>query len=185
VKFIQNDQIIKTAPLIRNEGSSYSSEPFDVPSGDFKIFVEGWDSNKNPIFREFTDDFTMDYEQGLKNEEKIEIENGVSQVIFTAVGKKPLIVYDSFNKKYHGRHLDDNSQTLIIDNPPNGIWTVHSEDGFSYSIRSGGFEEKTFEYGFSLEIPNSKNEISYQPIFGKSANLIEFYFVSNSNKFQV
>ncbi len=39
---------------MKNDESSYSSDPFDVPSGEFKIFVEGWDSIGIPIFQEFT-----------------------------------------------------------------------------------------------------------------------------------
>jgi hypothetical protein len=117
--------------------------------------------------------FRKDYKQGSKNMELIEIQKGVSQVIFTAVGKKPsMMVYDSFNKKYQGRALGDNGQTLIVDNPSNGIWTVHSEDGFSYSIEIGGLVEDTYDYGFSLEIPNNKRETSYQPIIGKPIHSI-------------
>ncbi len=67
-----------------NDESSYSSDPFDVPSGQFKIFIEGWDSIGNPIIREFT-----------------------------------------------------------VDNI-----------------------EETFEYGFSLEVPSNKNEVSDQSIKG-------------------
>jgi hypothetical protein len=55
-KIVQNDQIIKTVSLHKNSESGYSSDPFVVPSGEFKIFIEGSDSNKNPILREYTVD---------------------------------------------------------------------------------------------------------------------------------
>jgi hypothetical protein len=49
---VQNDQIIKSVTLHKNDEFSYSSEPFAVPSGEFKIFIEGWDLNGSPILRE-------------------------------------------------------------------------------------------------------------------------------------
>ncbi len=51
-KIVQNDQIIKTVSLHKNGEFSYSSEPFVVPSGQFTIFIEGWDFNGSPILRE-------------------------------------------------------------------------------------------------------------------------------------
>ncbi len=85
-KIVEKDEITKDIPLMKNDESSYSSDPFDVPFRQFKIFIEGWDSSKNPIFREFT-------------------------------------IYD-------------------------GI-------------------DEAFKYGFSLEVPSNKNEVSDQPIKGK------------------
>jgi hypothetical protein len=85
-KVVQNETIVEDKPLMKNDESSYSSDPFDVPSGEFEIFIEGWDSSKNPIFREFT------------------IDDGVEEI---------------------------------------------------------------FEYGFSLEVPSNKNEVSDQSIKGK------------------
>ncbi len=58
--------------VARNDESSYSSEPFDIPSGDFKIFIEGRDSNKNPIFKEFIID---DIDNGNDNGNKDEFES--------------------------------------------------------------------------------------------------------------
>lgn len=115
-----------------------------------------------------------DHKYSLKNVDKVDVDSGVSQVTFTVVGKKPkLIVYDSFNKMYQGKHLGDNGQTLTIDNPQNGTWTVHSEDSSPYSIEIGGLVENTFDYGFSLNIPSTKSETSYQPIAGN------FYYIGS------
>jgi hypothetical protein len=108
------------------------------------------------------------YKEGSRNVEKIEIPNGVAQVTFTVVGKNPsLTVYDSANKKYEGIILGDNAQSLIIDNPQSGTWTAHSEDKVAYSLQIGGLVEETFDYGFSLGVPNSKNETLYRPFIGK------------------
>ncbi len=98
----------------------------------------------------------------------------MTQVIFTVVGKNPsLTVYDSSNKKYQGVKLGDNAQSLIIDNPLNGTWTVYSEDNVAYSVEVGGLVEGTFDYGFSLEVPISKNETFYRPIIGKILHLFK------------
>jgi hypothetical protein len=164
-KIIQNDQIIKIVSLHKNGEFSYSSEQFDVPSGEFKIFIEGWDSNGSPLLREFT--FDVSPKPIPKNVEKIEIPNGVTQVIFTAKGKKQsLKVYDSFGKEYVGTALGDDSEFIVINNPSVGTWTVHSEDGFSYSFRNEPLVAK-FVYGFSLSIPNRKEDTVDKPIKGK------------------
>jgi hypothetical protein len=55
-KLVQNETTIEDIPLMKTDESSYSSDPFDIPSGEFEIFIEGWDSNCNPIFQEFTVD---------------------------------------------------------------------------------------------------------------------------------
>jgi hypothetical protein len=165
MKVLQNDQIIKDIPLIKNGDFSYSSDQFDVPSGEFTIFIEGSVSNKNPILREFTVDVIP--KPIPKNVEKIEIPDGVTQVIFTAKGKKQsLKVIDSSGKEYVGIPLGDDSEFIIINNPSVGTWTVHSEDGFSYSLRNEPLVAK-FVYGFSLEIPNSKEDTVDKPIKGK------------------
>jgi hypothetical protein len=123
----------------------------------------------------YADLFSKDYKKGSKNVDKIEIQNGVTQLIFTVVGKNPsLTIYDSAEKKYEGIKLGDNAQSLIIDNPQNGTWTVHSEDKLAYSIKVGGLVEDTFDYGFSLGVPNSKNETLYRPIIG------EFHYPSTN-----
>jgi hypothetical protein len=112
--------------------------------------------------------YSKDYQKESKNVEKVEIQDGVTQVTITVVGKKPsLTVYDSANKKYQGIKVGDNAQSLIIDNPRNGTWTVHSEDKVAYSLQIGGLVEDTFDYGFSLGVPNSKKETLYRPIIGK------------------
>ncbi len=166
-KIIQNDQTIKRIPLHKNENSSYSSDQFVVPSEKFKIFIEGLDSNKNPILREFTVDVIT--KPTPKIVEKVEIPDGVAQVIFTAKGKKQsLKVYDSSNKEYVGspRENEPDTEIVIIEKPSVGNWTVHSQHGFSHSIEIEN--ESPFDYGFSLEIPKSKKFTIHQPIFGKS-----------------
>jgi hypothetical protein len=169
-KVVENDQITKNIPLIKNDESSYSSDPFDVPSGHFKIFVEGWDSIGNPIFTEFTVT-VADAMPKPKNVDKIKIPNGASQVIFTAkVNKSSLKVYDSSDKEYVANSLEDDTEIVVIDNPSAGTWTVHSEDGFSYSFLKG-----SFAYGFSLEIPKSKEETSDEPIKGQSNSPLTTY----------
>jgi hypothetical protein len=165
VKLLQNDEIIKDIPLIKNGESSYSSDQFVVPSGQFKIYIEGSDSNGNPILREFTVDVITNTKP--KNVENIEIPKEVTQVIFTAKGKKQsLKVYDSFGKEYVDTALGDDSEFIVIENPSVGTWTVRSEDGFSYSFRNEPLVAK-FVYGFSLEIPNSKEDTVDKPIKGK------------------
>ncbi len=177
-KIIQNDQIIKDIPLIKNGEFSYSSDQFVVPSGEFKIFIEGWDSNGNPIIREFTVDVSP--KPIPKNVEKIEIPDGVTQVIFTAKkGKKQsLKVYDSFGKEYVDTALGDDSELIVVENPSVGTWTVHSEDGFSYSFRNEPLVAK-FVYGFSLAIPNSKEDTAHKPIKGKVPSF--FYKIMSNN----
>jgi hypothetical protein len=97
--------------------------------------------------------------------EKVEIPDGVTQVIFTAKGKKQsLKVYDSSNKEYLGEPLGDDSEAIVIDNPSVGNWTVHSEHGFSYSFRDEPLPK--FVYGFSLAVPDKKEETSDKPIKG-------------------
>ncbi len=99
--------------------------------------------------------------------EMIEIPNGVTQVIFTAKGKKQsLKVYDSSNKEYLGEPLGDDSEAIVIKNPSVGNWTVHSEDGFSYSFRDETSDAK-FVYGFSLAVPDKKEDTVDKPIKGK------------------
>jgi hypothetical protein len=165
-KIVQNDQIIKIVSLHKNGEFIYSSDRFFVPFGEFKIFIEGSDSNKNPILREFP--VNVIPKPSPKNVEKIEIPDGVTQVIFTAKGKnQSLKVYDSSGKEYVGSPLENDPDTeiIIIKNPSVGTWTVHSKHGFSHSIEIEN--ENPFDYGFSLEIPNRKKDTSQQPIFGK------------------
>ncbi len=173
-KIIQNGQIIKTVTLHKNDESSYSSDPFVVPSGQFKIFIEGLDSNGNSILREHKIVPKPSIKPGAYvNVETIEIPDGATQVIFTAKAKKQsLKVFDSSKKEYVGRPLGDGSELefVSIENPSAGTWTVHSERGFSHSIKIGN--ANPFDYGFSLGIPNSKEETSKQPVFGKSNHLL-------------
>jgi hypothetical protein len=89
-------------------------------------------------------------------------------VIFTAKAKKSsLKVYDSSDKEYVTKPLGNDTEIVVIDNPSAGTWTVHSKDGFSYSFRKGT-SIVTYGYGFSLEIPKSKEETSEKPIKGQS-----------------
>ncbi len=69
-KIVQNDQIIKTVSLHKNGESSYSSEPFVVPSGQFTIFIEGWDFNGSPILREIIVDIIPDQDKPINPDEK-------------------------------------------------------------------------------------------------------------------
>ncbi len=168
----QNETTIEDIPLIKNDESSYSSDPFNASVYEqFKIFVQGWDSNNNPIFQEFTIvDAKPKPKPKPKDVEKIEIPKGVSQVIFTAKAKESsLKVYESSEKEYVGRSLGNDTEIVVIDDPSAGTWTVHSEDGFSYSFRKGT-SVVTYGYGFSLEIPKSKEETSKKPIKGQSKN---------------
>ncbi len=101
-----------------------------------------------------------------KNVEEVEIPDGLTQVIFTAKGKKQsLKVYDSSNKEYLGEPLGDDSEAIVIDNPSVGNWTVHSEDGFLYSFRDEPLPK--FVYGFSLAVPDKKEDTVDKPIKGK------------------
>jgi hypothetical protein len=168
VKVLQNDRIIKDIRLIKNVEFSYSSDQFVVPSGQFKIYIEGSDSNGNPILREFSVDVISKQSPNIgKNVVKIEIPKGVTQVIFTAKGKKQsLRVYDSSGKEYVGIPQGDHIEAIVVNSPSVGTWTVHSEDGFSYSFRDEPLVAK-FVYGFSLAIPNSKEDTVDKPIKGK------------------
>ncbi len=54
-KVVQNEIIQEDVILVKSDESRYSSDPFDAPIIEqFKIYIEGWDSNSNPIFREIT-----------------------------------------------------------------------------------------------------------------------------------
>ncbi len=54
-KILRNESITEDVTLVKSDESCYCSDPFDTPTIEqFKIYIEGWDSNSNPIFREFT-----------------------------------------------------------------------------------------------------------------------------------
>jgi hypothetical protein len=87
-KITQNNQIIKTVSLHKNGESSYSSEPFVVPPGEFKIFIEGSDSNKNPILREFTVDIIQNLFESItvKGENPSQILDAIPNAVAIAYG---------------------------------------------------------------------------------------------------
>ncbi len=98
-KIIQNGQIIKTVTLHKNDESSYSSEPFVVPSGQFKIFIEGWDLNGNPILKETTVGVHHDGNddtESLTPEEEIEVEKLLELLEFKFIFKKFKGLFDCF-----------------------------------------------------------------------------------------
>ncbi len=78
----QNETTIEDIPLTKTDESSYSSDIFDVPSGKFEIFIEGWDSIGNPIFREF------DVDPGITPDEEKEMRDLLKSWKFEFIFKK-------------------------------------------------------------------------------------------------
>jgi hypothetical protein len=98
-KIIQNGQIIKTVTLHKNDESSYSSDPFVVPSGQFKIIIEGLDSNGNPILKETAAGVHHDGNdetESLTQEEEIEVEKLLELLNFMFIFKKFKGLFDCF-----------------------------------------------------------------------------------------
>ncbi len=105
IKIIQNGQIIKTVTLHQNDESSYSSDPFVVPSGQFKIFIEGLDSNGNSILKETAfgvyhngNNYEKDDTDSLTPKEEKEVENLLELLKFRFIFKKFKGLFDCSNR---------------------------------------------------------------------------------------
>lgn len=150
-----------------------NGEVFDLKKKDIRDVIKSigtlLDKNQVPVI-------AVDSDNAGNTTISVDVDKNLKDLTVSVAGSQPNITITNPRNETYSTGEDlvnlENMKVIKVDQPEPGLWNIQASSSSSHSVRLSGISDITFSYGFSLEIPNKTNGISYRPLLDSKNILI-------------